>query len=60
MGDVAAAAAGDTYLGEQVRGAFEEGDLAGLAEGLRARDRREEAGGSSAEDGDAGVGHKRL
>ena len=32
--------------------------VCGLAEGLRARDRREEAGGSSAEDGEvAGGGH---
>ena len=58
VGDVTAAPAGDADLGEQVRGGFEERDLAGLAEGLRARDRREEAGGSSAEDGDmAGGGH---
>ena len=57
--DVAAAAAGDADLGEQVRRGLEERDGVRLAQALRARDRREEAGGSSAEDGDAGVGHKR-
>ena len=58
VGDVTAATTGDADLGEQVRSRFEEGDFAGLAEGLRAGDRREEAGGSSDEDGDVeGGGH---
>ena len=56
VGDVASPAARDADLGEQVGGGLEEGDLAGLTEGFRARDRREEAGGSSAEDGDVAGG----
>jgi hypothetical protein len=47
------AAAGDADLGQQVGGGFEEGDRTILAQTFRAGDRREEAGGSSAEDGDA-------
>jgi hypothetical protein len=52
VGDIAAPAARDADLGEEMGGRFEEGDRAVLAQLLRTRDRREEAGGSSAEDGD--------
>jgi len=58
VGDITAPASRDADLGEEVRGGFEEGDDAFLAHLFGAGDRREEAGGSSAEDGDvARVGH---
>ena len=51
--DVAAPAARDADLGEEMGGRFEERDRTILTQLLGAGDRREEAGGSSAEDGDA-------
>jgi hypothetical protein len=56
MGDVATPAARDADLGEEMGGRFEERDRTILTQLLGAGDRREEAGGSSAEDGDAWVG----
>ena len=60
MGDVATAAAGDLDLREQVGRRLEERDLPAAAQSLRAGDRREEAGGSSSDDGDVAAGwHRR-
>ena len=60
VGDVAAAAAGDLDLREQVGCRLEERDLPVSAQGLRAGDRREEAGGSSSDDGDVAAGGHRY